>query len=89
VFLFSLVFQPRAVLKEIVACVGAKLKLPLQYQLKTSKAHGSGTDFVKAVAKTANAESRLHNMTQADKEFAQQHLDPDLMELFHYRGPLE
>ena len=76
------------VLREIADCVGGTLQVPIQYQLKTSKAHGSGTDFVKALIKTANAAARSNNLTTADLKYASQHLDSQLMELFQYHVPL-
>jgi hypothetical protein len=83
----DLIFQPETVLREIADCVGAKVKVPLSYQLKTSKPHGSGTDFMKALIKTADAKARPHNMTVADLDFAREHLDTELMELFQYNVP--
>ena len=82
----DLVFSPRTVLSEIADCLGAKLTEPLKFQVKTSKAHGSGTDFVRAIIKTANADLRLNNLTAADMEYVQEHLDPKLMALFHYHA---
>jgi hypothetical protein len=61
---------------------------PLKYQVKSSKGHGSGSGFVKAIVKTANAEMRMNNLTQADIEYADQHLDPFLMQAFRYRSPI-
>lgn len=82
-------FQPRTVLGEIADCLGVDLKEPIQYQVKTSKSHGSGTDYVKAMIKTADSTLRLHNLTHGDQEFVQQYLDARIMETFHYHGPLE
>jgi hypothetical protein len=84
----SLVFSPRAVLSEIADCLGASLSEPLQFQVKSSKSHGSGTDFIQAMIKTVDARLRLHNLTLQDREYAEQHLDPKLMKMFHYHGPM-
>ena len=81
----SLVFQPNVVLSAIADCVGATISHPLRYQVKTSKGHGSGTTFVKAIVKTADAAARMHNLTTDDRNYLQQHLDPALLKLFHYR----
>jgi hypothetical protein len=69
--------------------MGATLSEPLRYQVKAAKGHGSGSGFLKVILKTANAQLRLHNLTQADRAYANKHLDPFLMETFSYRGPLE
>ena len=83
----DLVFQPVTVLREIADCVDGVLNDKIVYQVKSSKAHGSGTDYTKAIIKTADTKARPNNMTAADLAFAQQHLDPELMELFHYHFP--
>lgn len=80
----DLVFQPVTVLREIADCVDGTLASEIQYQVKSSKPHGSGTDYIKALIKTADTELRARNLTADDAEFARAHLDPDLMKLFHY-----
>jgi hypothetical protein len=82
-----LVFQPATVLREIADCVGGALLTPLQYQLKSSKSHGSGTDYIKALVKTADRAARSNNMTGGDLEFAAKHLDARLMKSFNYKKP--
>jgi hypothetical protein len=84
----SLFFQPVTVLNEIAQCVEGTLKQPIHYQVKTSKSHGSGTDFMKALIKTADAAARPRNMTLDDLEYARQHLDTRLMTTFRYNVPL-
>lgn len=84
---FSLVFQPAVVLHEIANCIEGKVQQPIQYQLKSSKAHGSGTDYIKALGKTANSKLRSNNMTKQDLEYAYQHLEHRLMRTFHYHVP--
>ena len=74
---FSLIFQPTKVLAEIANCVGAGVTPKLVVQLKSSKAHGSGTDFIKAITKTADVSARIKNMTQQDLHYANEHLDPN------------
>lgn len=85
----DLVFKPQLVLQQIAECAGGKVKTPIRYQVNTAKSHGSGTNFVKAIVKTANKMARSQNMTQQDLEYAQRHLDRDMMELFRYRHPSE
>ena len=80
-------FQPAIVLHEIAACVEGTVQQPIQYQLKSSKAHGSGTDYIKALGKTADANVRSNNMTIQDLDYADKHLDHRLMNTFHYHVP--
>lgn len=83
-FVLSLIFKPQEVLKEIAACVKSEVADPITYRLETSKPHGSGTDYIKALTKTADGPKRQHNMTSEDLVFADTHLDSELMSLFHY-----
>jgi hypothetical protein len=82
-----LVFQPAVVLHEIANCVEGTVQQPIQYQLKSSKLHGSGTDYIKALGKTADSELRSRNMTINDLDYAKQHFDRRLMRTFHYHMP--
>ena len=82
-----MVFQPAVVLNEIAHCVEGTVQQPIQYQLKSSKMHGSGTDYIKALVKTADANLRSNNMTREDLDYATKHLDPRLMNTFHYHIP--
>ena len=59
------------------------------FQLNSSKKHGSGTDFLKALTKTANMKARLLNMTEEDFDYATKTLNSNLMQLFHYKHPHE
>ena len=83
----DLIFQPVTVLQEIADCVEGTLANPIQYQVASSKTHGSGTDYVKALIKTADTELRLHNLTANDLDFARTHLDEELLRLFRYNLP--
>lgn len=83
----DLIFQPVVVLQSIADCVSGTLRSPIQYQVKSSKSHGSGTDYIKALIKTADTKARSKNMTMADMQFASTHLDSELMNLFHYNIP--
>jgi hypothetical protein len=83
----SLVFQPAIVLEEIAKCVEGAVQQPIQYQLKSSKSHGSGTDYIKALAKTADATVRSNNMTVQDLEYAYRNLDHRLIATFQYQLP--
>lgn len=63
------------------------LNTPIRYQVASSKTHGSGTDYIKALIKTADAKGRPYNMTAADMEYATKHLDARLMVTFNYNVP--
>jgi len=83
----DMLLQTPAVLQEIADCVGTIVKPQLQYQVKSAKAHGSGTDLLKALSKTGDAEARLRQLTPEDLAFSRRHLDPNLIRLFQYRVP--
>lgn len=76
-------------LNEIAKCVDGKVRSKLIFQLNSSKKHGSGTDFLKALTKTANMKARLLNMTEEDFDYATKTLNSNLMQLFHYKHPHE
>lgn len=82
-------FQPTKVLHEIAKCVGAEVREDIVFQLHSSKQHGSGTDYIKAITKTADINARVHNMTTNDFNYATQHLDSQLMKMFRYVHPSE
>ena len=83
----DVIFQTEKVLQRVAACVSGSVRHPIRHQLKTSKLHGSRTDFVEAIIKTGDSSGRLNNMTSDDLEFARKHLDSNLMKKFHYRLP--
>ena len=83
----DLVFQPVTVLREIADCVDGTLAHPIQYQVQSSKSHGSGTDYIQALIKTADTQLRLYNLTAEDLDFARTHLDAELLRLFRYNVP--
>lgn len=87
--LFSLIFQPSKVLAEIADCVEASVKEDLVFQVNSSKPHGSGTDYIKAIKKTADSTARFKNMTTEDFEYANKHLPVKMMETFRYKHPSE
>ena len=70
-------------MNDIAKCVGGEMKHEtFQYQTKQVKLHGSGTDLLAAVRKPAH----LSPLSEpADVSYAQQHLDAQLMNIFHYK----
>jgi hypothetical protein len=81
---YSLVFQPHLVLHEIAQCVGGTVRSPLLYQTKTSKSHGSGTDLIAGIRKTADLEPRGILPDDKDYEYYRRYVDADLIRMFHY-----
>ena len=73
------------VLAKIAECVGGEVRDPIQYQRGAAKAHGSHTDFLKAILKSADAEKRGHMLEQRDKDYALAHLEKRLMDAFEYK----
>lgn len=76
-----------SVLAQIAECTGAPLAPKFVWQTRSSKNHGSGTNFVKAIWKTADRVGRVKSMTPADLDYARRYLDEHLLELFHYHLP--
>lgn len=83
----DMLLQAPAILKKIAECVESELSEPFRYQVKSSKGHGSGAGLVKAVLKSGDLEARLRSMSDEDIAFAVEHLDDELMRLFHYSLP--
>jgi hypothetical protein len=73
------------VLAKIAECVGGDVRTPIVYQKGSAKAHGSHTDFLKAILKSADAEKRRHQLEQRDQAYAAAHLDKGLMAAFEYK----
>lgn len=78
-----------AILKKVAECAGTTVPEQFTFQTASSKSHGSGTTFLKAITKTGNEPIRVEGMTKEDLEYAKQQLDPELMRLFQYRHPGE
>lgn len=81
----DMLWQADFVLKQIAACLGSTLADPISYQTKSSKSHGSGTDFLKAIFKSGNRTLRERHMTAEDKKYASIHFDNELMQLMNYK----
>jgi len=77
------------VMKIIANCTGAQVPEKFFHQTKSAKGHGSHTDFLKAIFKTANPDLRISQLTEADLDYAATHLDKDLMRIFQYKVPTE
>jgi hypothetical protein len=73
------------VLAKIAECVGGEVRNPIQYQQGSAKAHGSHTNFLKAILKSADAEKRGFQLEQRDKDYAITNLDKNLVTAFQYK----
>ena len=80
----DMLLQAPAVLAKVAECVGGQVREPIQYQRGSAKAHGSHTDFLKAILKSADSEKRRHSLQPRDLAYAKSKLRPDLLEAFEY-----
>lgn len=80
----DMLLQAPAVLAKVAECVGTEVRDPILYQQGSAKNHGSHTDFLSAVLKTADKEKRAHALTHNDLEYAAASLDSNLMSAFQY-----
>ena len=76
--------QAPAVLGKIAECVGTEPRHPIVYQTGSAKAHGSHTDFLKAILKSADSEKRRKSLLQRDLAYARAKLNPELLKAFEY-----
>lgn len=81
----DMLLQAPAVLAKVAECVDAQVRDPILYQQESAKAHGSHTDFLKAILKTADRQKRSQGFTSADLEYSMQKLDSTLMKAFQYQ----
>ena len=80
----DMLLQAPAIMAKIAECVGTEPRDPIEYQTGSAKAHGSHTDFLKAILKSADSEKRRKSLEPRDLEYARAKLKPDLMEAFEY-----
>lgn len=89
----DIVFHPKQLTQAVCECAGGKIHTnqPFQYVVESAKkgsAHGTEkTSYVDALVKYGTEIGRYTGFTKNDLQYAQNHLDPDLMRLFGYRYP--
>jgi hypothetical protein len=89
----DMILQPHNLLEQITECVlGAAATTatnkPLQFQLASSKGHGSHTDWIHVLLKTGDAGKRVVHWTKEDLDVAANWTDLRiLLDTFHYRLP--
>lgn len=90
----DLVFHSKEVVTNICTCIGGTMNKEFQYVTQTAKVgdaniHGKvedRTNMFKWFTKW-HLEDRTNNMTREDHEYATEHLDSELLDLFHYILP--
>jgi len=94
----DLIFHPKQVTEAVCLCAGGEMKHALdgkgfQYIVQSAKkgaVHGKDkTGYVVAIVKYGTDKNRWKSggMTDADRKFANQYLDSELMNLFAYKLP--
>jgi len=84
-------FHARQVMKQVCECGGGELVSPDRHiyhldEAKWQHKHAQN-NMVSAIVKYGTDAGRYRNMTREDLEFARNHLDPSLLDLFHYQLP--
>jgi len=92
----DVIFHPKAVTKMACECAGGELNRgQFRYVVDSAKkgnAHGRSserTSYVDALIKYGSEEGRYTGMDRADLEYARDHLDKVLMDMFGYKYPPE
>lgn len=94
----DLIFFPKQVTKTVCECAGGELNPIRPFIFVTDSAkRGTGqhgkkserTTYIDALIKYGTEKGRYDGYESADLQFAREHLDPKLMELFQYRLPPE
>jgi hypothetical protein len=86
----DLIFYPKQVVQTVCECAGGELnKGKFKYVTGSAKkgdgAHGKDkTGYLQALSRYGKVDGRYTGMEDADLQYALQHLDPQLMQLFRY-----
>ena len=89
----DMVLQPHNLMEQITECIlgteaASAANKPLQFQLASSKGHGSHTDWIHVLLKTGDADKRVVHWTKEDLDVAANWTDLRiLLDTFHYRLP--
>ena len=88
----DLVFHAKEVTTQVCDCIGGQMSSDFLYISETARVgddniHGKHrTNLIKSFTNW-HLEDRAKNMTKDDLAYAQEMLDPDLMDMFHYDHP--
>jgi len=87
----DLIFHQRELIGQICQCAGAVPKgdtfVYVVGEGKWGAAHKGSSNMISAMIKYGKSSSRLAHLTEEDLVWAQYHIDPGLMKLFHYKQP--
>ena len=91
----DLLFHPKEVINQVCTCAGGKMRDDFRLMEKSSKAHGNGilgpntsrTGLSAAIIMYGTKEIRDSVLDQADKKFAGEKLNSNVMDTFHYQPP--
>lgn len=89
----DIMISPKEVVSKVCECGGGKLKDPNNFIMKADSAKGSvgahkgASGLVSALTRYGDPKKRVEGMTEADLDYARQHLRSDLMEAFGYSHP--
>jgi hypothetical protein len=81
----DIIFHTEEVMQTIMDCIGHSIDKPLKYQVEATKRDVHPTDFFAALVKYGRAAGREGGMRYDDKLYARTALDPNLLQLFHYK----
>lgn len=80
------IYYPELMLNIISNCTGAPTRKPYSYLTGNGK-QASETSLIHAMVKYGSERGRIPNTLSADElRYLQTELDPEMMELFHYRA---
>lgn len=87
----DLLFHPEEVVTKVCECGRGKMRDgPFRFEVnsaKKGKAHEGSNGLVRSMVKYATASNRLKSLKPHDLEYAMEHIDKDLMQLYHYSQP--
>mmetsp|Transcript_24368 Transcript_24368/g.44072 ORF Transcript_24368/g.44072 Transcript_24368/m.44072 type:complete len:491 (-) Transcript_24368:31-1503(-) len=87
----DLLFHAEAVLNQVCACAGGKMRLDdavyYKREPKEGNGHRSDSSFVKALIRYGSETTRISGFLPADLNYTQKHLRSDLMDTLHYSYP--
>ena len=88
----DLLFRPHLVIKDVCDCVDGITKKKFRLIRQSAKGNrgqhqGSKTTLLDAFTRYGNAEKRIKGYTNEDLNYAEKHLNQDLMNVFGYHHP--
>lgn len=90
----DILFRPEHVVNQVCACVGGVIINKGHFNFKEDSAkpdkgtHKGANGLVSSILRYGNPKLRLEGWTKGDYDYAQEHLDKDLMEKYGYTTPV-